>query len=579
MNLISVLLKSASMGIRRVPSGRGGGRLCLLCLLAVSPVWADTLSEPGSHTGASGEQRLVPVPLPDLSRTEEAVRKRLNQTRAVLIEAVKSSEVTDAELAGAYGDTGTVYLSHQLYVAADACLANAHALAPKDYRWPYYLGYRFQQQDSNLEKAAESYQRVLSLRNEYEPTRVRLAQVYLDLDQAARAEPLLLAAMEQEGLRAAALFGLGRVAVAERDFQTAVEYFNQALAANPEATKIHYPLAMAYRALGDIELAKQHLARRGEGEPRVLDPLVDDLSKHLSGLRTLYYSAMEAMREGHFDVAVETFTAALQQEPGNSNARVTLARALYLQGDPAGAKTQLAEALERSPEHDLGLFLMGVLLEDEGDQAAALDLYRRTLKVDPQHSGAHHFLANALMRSGDYSQAARHYAAAVAVEPKNRPAKLMECLALIMEGSRPAVARERLEAGLADNPEDPMLTLALARLLATSKDDAVRDGGRALLLAQGLFDQAGTLENAETLAMAYAESARLRDAVALQENALSAVMAAGRFQDMPRLEENLTLYRKGKPCRTPWSPFDRMLYPASMGARGPFQEYPTRSAY
>ena len=417
MNLIGVLVKSLSMRNRGLPAACGRMRWCvlaLLCPLAVAPVWGDALSEPGSYAVAHGEQRLAPVPLPDLSRTEEAVRKRLNQARAVLLEAVESPEITDAELARAYGDAGIVYLSHQLYVAAEACLQNARALAPDDYRWPYYLGYRYQQQDSNLEKAAENYQRALGLRDDYAPTRLRLAQVYLDLDQAARAKPLLLAAMEQEGLRAAALFELGRVAVAERDFQAAVGYFEQSLAANPEATKIHYPLAMAYRALGNLESARQHLEQRGEGKPRVLDPLVDDLDKYLSGLLTLYYSGMEALRDGHFDVAVEAFTAALKQEPGNSNARVTLARALYLQGDPAAAKAQLQEALERSPDNALGLFLMGVLLEEEGDQTAAIGLYRRTLKVDPQHSGAHHYLANALMRSGDYAAAARHYAAAVA---------------------------------------------------------------------------------------------------------------------------------------------------------------------
>jgi len=238
MNLIGVLVKSLSMRNRGLPAACGRMRWCvlaLLCPLAVAPVWGDALSEPGSYAVAHGEQRLAPVPLPDLSRTEEAVRKRLNQARAVLLEAVESPEITDAELARAYGDAGIVYLSHQLYVAAEACLQNARALAPDDYRWPYYLGYRYQQQDSNLEKAAENYQRALGLRDDYAPTRLRLAQVYLDLDQAARAKPLLLAAMEQEGLRAAALFELGRVAVAERDFQAAVGYFEQSLAANPEA--------------------------------------------------------------------------------------------------------------------------------------------------------------------------------------------------------------------------------------------------------------------------------------------------------------------------------------------------------
>ena len=45
----------------------------------------------------------------------------------------------------------------------------------------------------------------------------------------------------------------------------------------------------------------------------------------------------------------------------------------------------------------------------------------------------------------------------------------------------------------------------LARLLATSPDDHVRDGQRAMTLVQDLVKQGRTLELGETLAMALAE--------------------------------------------------------------------------
>jgi hypothetical protein len=55
------------------------------------------------------------------------------------------------------------------------------------------------------------------------------------------------------------------------------------------------------------------------------------------------------------------------------------------------------------------------------------------------------------------------------------------------------------------HPDDPQLRHALARLLAAAPDDQVRDGARALSLAQGLLATDSTTELGETLAMAYAE--------------------------------------------------------------------------
>jgi hypothetical protein len=98
------------------------------------------------------------------------------------------------------------------------------------------------------------------------------------------------------------------------------------------------------------------------------------------------------------------------------------------------------------------------------------------------------------------------------------------------------------------------------------------------LSSPGLFDRANTLE-CRDLAMAQAETGDFAGAAALQNNALMATAAAGRFGDLPRLQANLALYQGGSPCRTPWLDQDPNFYPAPLPARGPMQEYPTRAAY
>jgi tetratricopeptide (TPR) repeat protein len=561
------------------------GWIALLILCAQTPAQAgeDPLAIPVTREGAGGTLTLEPIPTPDLSRAEESVQRHLGEARANLADTLTQSltppGVPDPDLAAAYGQTGGYYLAHKLWIAAEACYANAERLDPRDPRWPYYLGYRYQQ-DAQPELAAGAYSRALGLNPGLTVARLRLGLLYLDLNRLDEAVPLLTVAAEDPGLRGAALWGLGRAAQARHDPAAAVPLFEQALVQDPDATQIHYALAMTYRALGKMDEARSHLARRGDGEPRIPDPLVDDLAALLSGARTLYYRGIEALRDGHFDVAVASFTEALGLEPDNVDARVTLARALYLAGDPQGAAGQLRDALERDPDHPLALYLMGTLLEEQGDEAGALDHYRRALEADPRHGGAHHALGNGLMRRGDYQGAAGHYAAARAAVPQDAPAALLQALALVRLGpDHHAQAAKVLESASGDHPQDAALAAALARLLAASQAPQVRDGPRALALAQTLFDHANTLEHAETLAMAQAEAGDTAGAAALQNNALLATAAAGRFGDLPRLQANLALYQAGKPCRTPWSDQDPVFYPPPQPARGPMQEYPTRAAY
>jgi tetratricopeptide (TPR) repeat protein len=574
---------------RRGPRCHGHPRAAVLAALALAACLCgvqaadDPLGVPVTRETPAGPVTLVPIPTPDLSRAEEVVRRNLGEARsnlgATLAQSLVPPGVPDSDLAASYGQTGGYYLAHKLWVAAEACYTNAERLDPKDPRWPYYLGYRYEQ-DAQPELAAGAYARALGLNPEFTVARLRLGLVYLSLDRLDEAVPLLTAAAEDPGLRGAALYGLGRTAQARRDPTAAVPLFEQALTQDPDATQIHYSLAMAYRALGKVDEARAHLALRGDGEPRITDPLVDDLAQLLSGARTLYYRGIEALRDGHFDVAVAAFTEALGLEPENVNARVTLARALYLAGNPSGAATQLTEALEHDPNHALALYLRGALLDEQGDEEGTLNHYRRALASEPDHGGAHHALGNALMRRGDYQGALGHYAAAQAAVPQNAPAALMRAMALVRQGpERQGEAREVLESALRDHPEDAALGLTLARLLAASPAAAVRDGPRALALAQGLFDRANTLENAETLAMAQAETGEFADAAALQKNALIATAAAGRFGDLPRLQANLTLYQAGAPCRAPWLDQDPIFYPPPLPARGPMQEYPTRAAY
>ena len=56
-----------------------------------------------------------------------------------------------------------------------------------------------------------------------------------------------------------------------------MEYLEQTLTLDPQATRVHYPLAQSYRSLGQQDKAEAHLQQRGDGRPGLYDPLMQDV--------------------------------------------------------------------------------------------------------------------------------------------------------------------------------------------------------------------------------------------------------------------------------------------------------------
>jgi tetratricopeptide (TPR) repeat protein len=164
---------------------------------------------------------------------------------------------------------------------------------------------------------------------------------------------------------------------------------------------------------------------------------------------------------------------------------------------------------------------------------------------------AHVQLAGALARGGKPHEALAEYERALELNPTRADAAFGRAMTLIRL-HRYQEARDRLAEGVKARPGEPMFSHALARVLAAAPDDRVRDGRQALKLVDALIKQQQTIELAETTAMALAELGRYREAVSVQQDALAAVKQAGLRHVEPRILENLRLYERGAPCRTPF---------------------------
>ena len=172
-------------------------------------------------------------------------------------------------------------------------------------------------------------------------------------------------------------------------------------------------------------------------------------------------------------------------------------------------------------------------------------------------------VADVLRRTGRGEASLSHYRDAIAINPRQSVARLGYAMALV-QLRRYREARDWLDESVRLYGDRSDLKIALARLLATSPDAGVRDGARALSIAQQMFD-AGEKSTSlgETIAMALAEQGNFAQAVSIQRDVMAAAQKAGLTASVQRMAANLALYERSQPCRTPWIEDDLVSVPTT----------------
>jgi tetratricopeptide (TPR) repeat protein len=514
-------------------------------------------------TVSTGRPALRPVSLPDMTGAAESVQTQLRERYASLKRRVDSSAMPASDLADAYAEMGKLLLATEYLDAAESCFTNAQTLVPADMRWPYYLGHvhRLKNQPAN---AAGSFARTLTLQPDHVPTMVWLGEMHLAQNQPESAGALFTRALSLQPRAVAALYGLGRVALTTERYAEAVSHLNAALALAPEASRIHYPLAMAYRGQGDRRNAEAHLRIRGDVEIPSADPLMDEVGGLLQNAAAYEVRGSEALGKREWADAITNLRKAIELSPGNSGTRLNLGTALYLTGDARGALEQFEAAVRLSPEFPKAHYSIGLLMEAAGREQDAIDRFSAAVKYDPSYVEARMQLADALRRNGRLEESLSHYAGVTRISPSVSQARFGYAMALVRL-RRYQEARDQLTDGMNTYPDQPGFAHALARLLAAAPDDRVRDGQRALALMQTLLQQQKTMALAETMAMTLAESGEYEQAVKWQRDAMAVADQAGRRDLIQPMAVNLRLYEARRPCRTPWRDDDPVFFPKPTG--------------
>ena len=408
----------------------------------------------GSAPPATGEEPPPPFALPDLAPLAPWAQAQVSEQHAALQAALAAgADASSAGLAEAYGELGLVLMAIKYYDAARTCYRHAQALAPRDRRWPYYLGHLYRLTEDRT-AAAAWFERALELAPSDEATLVWLGRIYLDQGRPDAAERLFAHAATVEPESAAAWAGVGQAALARRDYLRATESLERAIELDPAASAVRYPLAMAYRALGERDAAVTHLQQRGNRGPSFVDPLMVRFQDVLQGPMLFELRGNQALAAGDAEGAIELYRQGLALEPGEPSLRHRLATALAAAGDAEGAAAELQEALRAAPEFAAAHGLLGAVLAMQGRHPEAVERFATALEHDPGHVEARLGMAESLRVDGRLEESLAHYARVAAEDPGFVEAWLGRAEVLIRLGRYPE-AQAWLRDARRVHPDEP----------------------------------------------------------------------------------------------------------------------------
>ncbi len=287
--------------------------------------------------------------------------------------------------------------------------------------------------------------------------------------------------------------------------------------------------------------------------------------------------------KGAYKEAIAKYRKALEIDPTYAIAHFNLGYALAAEGQTDEAMIQYRKALEIKPDYANAHFGLGTAFFAQGKWEESVIQLRKGLEIKPDFPEARHSLVKALLRKGDFDEA---MACLEKTTPSHDPlagwnslgdgflekASFPEAIvcyqrALNMD-SRCVDACARLglayfksgqikeaidswQRVLEIEPGQVDVRNNLAWLLATTPDASLRNGVKAIAEAKQANQLSGGAEPMilRTLAAAYAETGRYKDALATARHAMELAVAQTNDNLTATLQRETKLYEKSIPLR------------------------------
>ncbi len=420
--------------------------------------------------------------------------------------AAKRAAASPAD-AKAAGSLARVLHAWEQWEAAHQAYDRAAALAPRELDWQYLDAVVLQRLARHGDAVAR-LRRVLELKPDYLPARVRLAEAMLEAGDVDGAAPLFTSLLSDVAAEPAARVGLARIAALQGKHDVAVKNFTRAVELFPELGAAHYGLARSFRALGRADEAGRELqlhAKYGPRWPRLDDPVLASVTALRGDARALLLRGVASSDAGDLASAIASHEAALARDPSLVQIHANLLSLYGRSGNWAKAEAHYKAARARGIDTADLHYDYGVVQGRQENWTLAEQAYRQALALNPLHTNARINLGQILERRGDVAGATEQYRQAVDSQPTFRLARFNLGRMLIAGGSLDAAIAELEKVQQPVDAETPRYVFALATAY-------VRAGRRAdgIRLAREAKDLAVRFEQAELAAAIERELARLK---------------------------------------------------------------------
>jgi tetratricopeptide (TPR) repeat protein len=329
---------------------------------------------------------------------------------------------------------------------------------------------------------------------------------------------------------------LGHILLERGQVDAAIPCFKRALEIKPDSHEACVNLGSAFRQTGRTDEAIKTFLAGLESVP----------SSHY-----LHYDLGNVLLEtGRAGEAAAQFRKALEIKPDFAEAHNNLGNALKQSGQTDEAMVHFRKALEIDPLFAGAWFNLGTALLQSGQADEAIVSFQRSVEIDPNSADACNNLGLALLQKGRVAEAIGEFQRTLQIQPNHAEAYTGLGIAFLRQG-RPGEAVVHFQKALEIQPDNARVQQRLAWVLATTPDVTLRNGARAVELAEHANQLSGGNDPAMlgTLAAAYAEAGRFPDAVATARRAQQ--LAADRNNPglVDALQTQIGFYRVDTPFR------------------------------
>ena len=214
------------------------------------------------------------------------------------------------------------------------------------------------------------------------------------------------------------------------------------------------------------------------------------------------------------------------------------------------SETLFKHALAVTTNNDVAENNLGIVFLQKGQLDEATSLLKSAVDLRPDNSPAHENLAKALLQKGQVADALVHYRKLLELQPDNMEVHNIVGTVLVQQGQiREGV--EEWQKVLEIQPDNGNALNNLAWVLATAPDDSLRDGSRAVQLAEQALQISGDRIPIvfRTLAAAYAENQQFPQAIETAQQGVELANKQGNFALAAELQSSIALYQENRPLR------------------------------